>query len=72
MKLPERKQFTLGSQRDALSALEEVRATSTKVFAYVEDRDLVKATPQLENIGGLMEAAAEQASSSAGVIKDVT
>ena len=69
LRLPERKQFTLESQAEALSALSEVAETCNKVFGYVEDRDLVKATPFMETIGGVLEAAAEQASGSAQAIK---
>ncbi len=69
LRMPERKQFTLESSEDALVALSEVSETCTKVFGYVEDRDLEKTTPVLETIGGVLRAAAEQVSSSAMVIK---
>jgi hypothetical protein len=69
LRLPERKQFTLESQAEALSALSEVAETCSKVFGYVEDRDLVKSTPFMDTIGGVLQAAAEQASGSAQTIK---
>ena len=69
LRLPERKQFELSSASDALEALTEVSATCIKVFGYVEDRDLVKTTPVMENIGGVMQAAADQAMGSASSIK---
>ncbi len=69
LRLPERRQFELGSVEEALSALEEVSQTCIKVFGYVEDRDLVKTTPVMENIGGVLQAAADQANGSAQSIK---
>lgn len=71
MRLPERKTFTLESKEEALSALSEVAETCNKYFGYVMDSDLEKSTPMMENIGGVLEAAAEQASSSAIAIKGV-
>lgn len=69
LRLPERQQFELGSVDEALTALESVSATSIKIFGYVEDRDMIKTTPVMENIGGVMEAAADQAKGSAATIK---
>ncbi len=69
LRLPERQQFELESVDAALTALESVSATSIKVFGYVEDRDMVKTTPVMENIGGVMQAAADQAKGSAATIK---
>ncbi len=69
LRLPERQQFELADVDAALSALEDVATTCIKVFGYVEDRDMVKTTPVMENIGGVMEAAANQAKGSAATIK---
>ncbi|MEE8336674.1 MAG: hypothetical protein V3R95_01300 [Dehalococcoidia bacterium] len=69
LRLPERQQFKLENVDAALTALESVSATSIKVFGYVEDRDMVKTTPVMENIGGVMQAAADQAKGSAATIK---
>lgn len=69
LRLPERQQFELENVDAALTALESVSATSIKVFGYVEDRDMVKTTPVMENIGGVMQAAADQAKGSAATIK---
>ena len=69
LRLPERKAFTLESKDEALNALSEVATTCNKVFGYVEDRDMVKNTPVMETIGGVLEAAAEQARGSAAAIK---
>ncbi|HJM75454.1 MAG TPA: hypothetical protein QGI71_06300 [Dehalococcoidia bacterium] len=69
LRLPERQQFELADVASALSALENVSSTSIKVFGYVEDRDMVKTTPVMENIGGVMQAAADQAKGSAATIK---
>jgi hypothetical protein len=69
LRLPERQQFELADVAAALSALEDVSTTSIKVFGYVEDRDMVKTTPVMENIGGVMQAAADQAKGSAATIK---
>lgn len=69
LRLPERKQFELTSAEDALDALTDVADTCNKVFGYVEDRDLVKTTPVMDNIGGVLQAAADQATGSAQQIK---
>jgi hypothetical protein len=69
LRLPERQQFALESVDEALTALATVSETSSKIFGYVEDRDMVKTTPVMENIGGVMEAAADQAKGSAATIK---
>lgn len=69
LRLPERQQFELATVDDALSALDDVSATCIKVFGYVEDRDLVKTTPVMENIGGVLQAAADHANGSAQSLK---
>ena len=72
LKKPERQQFSLESQDDALSALTEVTATTVKVFGYVEDRDMEKRTPYLDTIGGVLKAAADQVTGAVTQIKAVS
>ena len=72
LRLPERRSFTLESQEQALSALNEVSDTCTKVFKYVEDRDMVKKTAFMDNIGAVLQAAAEQANGAAQAIKSAS
>ncbi|HJM90237.1 MAG TPA: hypothetical protein QF624_11555 [Dehalococcoidia bacterium] len=69
LKLPDRQQFELTTVADALTAFEDVSGTCIKVFGYVEDRDMVKRTPVMDDIGGVMQAAADQAKGSAATIK---